>query len=96
MTPTSTYERIRTRAAEVCEERHIHPAEDPGATRRLIADLVKQHQTEAQAGRADSLKQPDQMVDRVWRALTDTGRSPCCSPVMTWRRSSSRGTVSPI
>lgn len=73
MTPTSTYERIRTRAAEVCEERHIHPVEDPGATRRLIADLVKEHQTEAQAGRADSLKQPDQMVDRVWRALTEYG-----------------------
>lgn len=73
MTPTSTYERIRTRAAEVCEERHLHPAEDPDAARRLIADLVKEHQTEAQAGRADSLKQPDQMVDRVWRALTEYG-----------------------
>ncbi len=46
MTATSTYERIRTQAAELCEERHIRPIDDPDATRSLIADLVRQHQTD--------------------------------------------------
>ncbi len=73
MSPTSTYERIRTRAAEVCEERHIRPAENPIAARKLIVDLVTEHQSEAQAGRADSLGRPDQMVDRIWQALAEYG-----------------------
>ena len=41
MTATTTYERIRARAAEVCEERHIRPTEQPDATRQLIEELVR-------------------------------------------------------
>jgi pilus assembly protein CpaF len=70
---TSTYERIRTRAAEVCEERRIRPPDDPDATRKLIADLVREHQAEAHAGRADPLGRPEAMVERVWQALAEYG-----------------------
>ena len=73
MSPTSTYEQIRSRAAELCDERRIRPSDDPNGARRLIAELVKQHQTEAQAGRADSLGQPDRMVERIWQALAEYG-----------------------
>jgi pilus assembly protein CpaF len=70
---TSTYERIRTRAAEVCEERHIRPAEQPDAARSLIEELVREHQTTASAGRAEMLGRPVQMVDRIWRAIAEYG-----------------------
>ena len=73
MSTTSTYERIRTRAAELCEERHIRPTGDPDGTRGLIAELVRQHQTEAHAGRAEALGRPEQMVDRIWHALAEHG-----------------------
>lgn len=73
MTTTTTYERLRARAAEVCEERHIRPAEQPDAARSLIEELVREHQTSASAGRAGLLDRPDQMVDRVWRALAEYG-----------------------
>jgi pilus assembly protein CpaF len=73
MTTVNTYERIRTRAAEVCEERRIHPSEQPDAARSLIEELVREHQTTAAAGRAEPLGQPDHMVDRIWRALAEYG-----------------------
>lgn len=73
MTATTTYERIRARAAEVCEDRHIRPTEQPDVTRQLIEELVREHQTSATAGRAERLGRPDQMVDRVWRALAEYG-----------------------
>ncbi len=73
MTATSTYERLRLEAAQLCEERHIRPADDPEAARRLIADLVRSYQTEARAGRGDALPRPEQMVDRVWYALAEYG-----------------------
>lgn len=73
MTSTSTYERIRTQAAELCEERHIRPADDPDATRSLITELISQHQTDAHAGRADALGRPAQMVDRIYESLAEHG-----------------------
>ena len=73
MSATSTYERIRTRAAELCEERHIRPIDDPDATRCLITELITQHQAEAHGGRAEALGRPEQMVDRIWRALAEHG-----------------------
>lgn len=73
MTSTSTYERIRTRAAELCEERQIRPSDDPDATRRLISELIKQHQTDAHAGRGESLGRPEQMADRIYEALAEHG-----------------------
>ncbi|MFP3881913.1 MAG: ATPase, T2SS/T4P/T4SS family [Actinomycetota bacterium] len=73
MTTSTVYERIRTRAAEVCEERHIRPVEQPDAARSLIEELVREHQTTASAGRADLLGRPEQMVDRIWRALAEYG-----------------------
>ncbi len=73
MTPVTTYERIRVRAAEICEERRIHPNDQPDAARRLIEELVREHQTTAAAGQAEALGRPDQMVDRVWRALAEYG-----------------------
>ena len=73
MTATTTYERIRARAAEVCEERRIQPSDQPDAARKLIEDLVRQHQTSAAAGRSDLLGRPEIMVERVWRALAEYG-----------------------
>jgi len=73
MSTATTHERIRDRAAEVCEERHIRPIEQPEAARSLIEELVREHQTTASAGRADLLGRPDQMVDRIWRALAEYG-----------------------
>ena len=73
MTVSNTYERIRARAAEVCEERHIRPSEQPDSTRQLIEELVREHQTTAAAGRVEPLGQPDHMVDRIWRALAEYG-----------------------
>lgn len=73
MSTATTYERIRTRAAEACEERRIRPSEQPDAARNLIEELVREHQTTAAAGRAEPLGQPDHMVDRIWRALAEYG-----------------------
>ena len=61
------------RAAEACEERHIQPSEQPDAARHLIEELVREYQDTAAAGRAEPLGRPEQMVDRVWRALAEYG-----------------------
>lgn len=73
MSVASTYERIRTRSAEVCEERGIRPTENPDEARQIIVGLVSDHQTEARAGRGEALGSPERMVDRVWRALAEYG-----------------------
>ncbi|MGH2547333.1 MAG: ATPase, T2SS/T4P/T4SS family, partial [Actinomycetota bacterium] len=38
-----------------------------------IVELVREHQAEAHAGRADPLKRPEAMVERVWQALAEYG-----------------------
>jgi len=70
---TSAYESIRTRAAELCEERHLRASEDPEAVRLVISELVSGYQADAHAGRGDPLRRPEEKVDRVWRALTEYG-----------------------
>lgn len=70
---TTTYERIRARAAEVCEERRIRPAESPEAARQLIAGLVEEYQSQARAGLGEPLGSPGKMIERVWQALTEYG-----------------------
>ena len=50
-----------------------HPSEQPDAARSLIEELVREHQTTATAGRAERLGRPEQMVERVWRALAEYG-----------------------
>ena len=70
--PSSVYDRLRQRAAELCEERAITPG-DVDAVRRLIAELVSEHQTLAHAGQADPLREPDRMIERIWEALSSFG-----------------------
>ena len=69
----SVYDRLRRRAAELCEERDLVPIVDAEATRRLVAELVADHQRQALSGLGEPLTEPDRMIERIWQALTSYG-----------------------
>lgn len=70
---TSTYESIRSSAVDAFEERRMRPTDQPEQARELIVKLVRDYQTLAEVGQTEPLRNPDQMVDRVWRGLVEFG-----------------------
>ena len=69
----SAYHDLRRALAEEIEERRLSPTDDAPAVRRVAADAVAGYQRRAHAGEADPLRDPDDMVERLWQAIAGFG-----------------------
>ncbi len=69
----SAYQDLRRRVAEEIEERKLSPLADADAVRRLVGNAVARYQQTAHAGRATPLRDPLDMAERLWQAISGFG-----------------------
>ncbi len=69
----NAYEVIRKAAVRLVEERRIDPVRDRDGTRAVVAESVDDYQRRAHLGETRALRDPNEMVDRVVRAIADYG-----------------------
>ncbi len=69
----SAYQDLRRRVAEEIEERKLSPVADADAVRRLAGNAVARYQQTAHAGRATPLRDPLDMAERLWQAISGFG-----------------------
>ncbi|HEX5614349.1 MAG TPA: ATPase, T2SS/T4P/T4SS family [Acidimicrobiia bacterium] len=72
-TRIDAYESLRRAAMQRLERRRLRPDVDPGAVRAEIVALVDEYGRDAELGRTPPLGDPDDMVERVARAIVELG-----------------------
>ncbi|CAN5476125.1 ATPase, T2SS/T4P/T4SS family [soil metagenome] len=69
----SVYQELRRRVAEEIEERKLSPVANADAVRALVGATVSGYQRAAHAGQATPLRDPHDMVERLWQAIAGFG-----------------------
>lgn len=69
----NAYDIIRQAAVRLVEERKLDPKRDKDAMRSVVSEAVDNYQRRAHLGDARALRDPNEMIDRVVRAIAEHG-----------------------